>query len=122
MSVPIVEATTIDVLENAENPISVPAIISKATPNPEPELIPKTKGPAKEFLNKDCIKTPEIDNAIPTINAVIALGNRKLYKMKFSVLSDKENSSLNITLGSIHSDPINKSKIKSSTATIKKTT
>ena len=35
----------------------------------------------------------------------------KLYKMKFSVFSDEENSSLNITLGSIHSEPMNKSKI-----------
>ena len=48
--------------------------IPKATPNVEPEEIPKTDGPANGFLNKVCINNP--DKAIPAPHkiAVIVLG------------------------------------------------
>jgi len=50
--------------------------INKATPRLAPELIPKTKGPARGFLNKVCINNPETPNPLPTITAVMAFGNR----------------------------------------------
>lgn len=46
-----------------------------ATPKLDPELNPKTSGPANGFRNKVCISKPLIDNPIPTTIAVIALGN-----------------------------------------------
>ena len=49
--------------------------ITKATPKLAPELIPKTKGPANGFLNKVCIKSPEMPKPEPTKMAVIAFGN-----------------------------------------------
>lgn len=60
--------------------------IKKATPKLEPELKPKTYGPANGFLKNVCINNPEIDNPIPTKIAVIALGKRKL-KMMYSQVS-----------------------------------
>jgi hypothetical protein len=56
----------------------VAPIMTKATPKLEPELNPKTYGPANGFLNKVCINKPEIDKPIPTKAAVMAFGNRKL--------------------------------------------
>ena len=50
--------------------------ITKATPRLAPEVIPKTNGPAKGFLNKVCINKPEIPKPEPTKMAVIALGKR----------------------------------------------
>ena len=50
--------------------------IMTATPKLAPELIPNTNGPAKGFLNKVCIKSPEIPNPEPTRIAVNALGSR----------------------------------------------
>lgn len=113
--VPNVDANIMDMLENKEIPKIVPAKINSATPNPEPELIPKTNGPAKEFRNKDCIKTPDTESAAPSINDVIALGKRILKSITFSILSDDENSSDSITFGSIHSDPINKLRTNNTT-------
>ncbi len=55
--------------------------MTKATPKLEPELNPKTYGPASGFLNKVCIINPEIDKPIPTKTAVNALGNRKFQRM-----------------------------------------
>ncbi len=52
--------------------------IKKATPKLAPEEIPRTKGPAKGFLNKVCIINPLILNPEPTKIAVIAFGNLKL--------------------------------------------
>lgn len=49
--------------------------ITKATPKLAPELIPSTNGPAKGFLNKVCIKSPETPNPEPTKMAVMAFGN-----------------------------------------------
>lgn len=60
--------------------------MTRATPKLEPELNPKTYGPANGFRNKVCINKPEIDNPIPTKIAVIALGNLKL-KMMYSQVS-----------------------------------
>ena len=51
-----------------------PRIIS-ATPKLAPELIPNTNGPANGFLNKVCIKRPEIPKPEPTKIAVNAFGN-----------------------------------------------
>ena len=48
--------------------------ITNATPKLAPELIPNTKGPAKGFLNKVCINSPEIPNPEPTKTAVSAFG------------------------------------------------
>ena len=50
--------------------------ITRATPKLAPELIPNTNGPAKGFLNKVCINSPDIPNPEPTNIAVIAFGNR----------------------------------------------
>ena len=50
--------------------------IKRATPRLAPEEIPRTKGPAKGFLNKVCINRPLIDKPDPTIIAVIAFGSR----------------------------------------------
>ena len=49
--------------------------ITRATPKLAPELIPKTNGPAKGFLNIVCINNPEIPKPEPTIMAVMAFGN-----------------------------------------------
>ena len=50
--------------------------INKATPKLAPLLNPRTKGPAKGFLNNVCIINPEIAKPPPTKIAVIAFGNR----------------------------------------------
>ena len=55
--------------------------IKIATPKLAPEDIPKTKGPAKGFLNKVCINKPAIDSPDPTKIAVRALGNLKFNMM-----------------------------------------
>ena len=52
--------------------------IKIATPKLAPEEMPKTKGPAKGFLNKVCINKPQTDKPEPTKIAVIALGTLKL--------------------------------------------
>ena len=49
--------------------------IKIATPKLAPELIPKTYGPARGFLNNVCINNPLIESPEPTIIAVIAFGN-----------------------------------------------
>lgn len=49
--------------------------IIRATPKLAPELMPNTKGPAKGFLNKVCIKSPEIPKPEPTRIAVNAFGS-----------------------------------------------
>lgn len=55
----------------------VPAIsVSRATPNPAPELTPSTSGPASAFLNNVCINKPAADRDAPARSAVIALGRR----------------------------------------------
>tara|TARA_B100000683_G_C12331290_1_gene490673 strand:- start:223 stop:504 length:282 start_codon:yes stop_codon:yes gene_type:complete len=51
------------------------AITKRATPKPDPELIPKMWGPANGFLKRVCICKPLTDKAAPAIRAVIALGN-----------------------------------------------
>lgn len=55
--------------------------ISTATPKLAPELIPRTNGPAKGFLNKVCIRSPLTLSPEPTKIAVMAFGSRKLSKM-----------------------------------------
>jgi hypothetical protein len=51
-------------------------MIRSATARLAPELMPKTKGPAKGFLNSVCINNPHTDNPLPTKIAVMALGMR----------------------------------------------
>lgn len=51
-------------------------IISNATPKLAPELIPKTKGPAKGLRKRVCISKPLTDNPAPTKMAVMAFGTR----------------------------------------------
>ena len=46
----------------------------KATPRLAPELIPKTKGPAKGFLKRVCINKPLMPKPDPTRMAVMAFG------------------------------------------------
>ena len=57
-------------------PDADPANIKIATPNPAPELIPKTKGPASGFLKKVCICNPLKLSPIPAKMATRALGRR----------------------------------------------
>lgn len=57
-------------------PKAEPAKISMATPNPAPELIPSTKGPASGFLKNVCICKPLTESVIPAKIAVKAFGNR----------------------------------------------
>ena len=47
--------------------------IKIATHKLAPEEMPKTKGPAKGFLNRVCINKPHTDKPEPTKIAVIAL-------------------------------------------------
>ena len=49
---------------------------TNATPRLEPELNPKTYGPANGFLKKVCINNPLTESEIPTKIAVIAFGKR----------------------------------------------
>jgi hypothetical protein len=56
-------------------------IVSKATPRPAPELIPKTEGPAIGFLKRVCIKSPTADKPAPVLMAVIDFGILKLTRM-----------------------------------------
>ena len=78
---PILEAMAKPQLEKAmvaKTPPKIPEPNSKiATPRLAPEEIPKTKGPAKGFLNKVCINKPAMANPEPTKTAVIALGSLK---------------------------------------------
>jgi hypothetical protein len=52
--------------------------ITRATPKLAPELMPKTKGPAKGFLKRVCINKPEIPKPEPTKIAVTAFGSLTL--------------------------------------------
>ena len=81
--------------------------ISKATPKLAPEEIPRTKGPAKGFLNNVCIRSPQIDKPEPTIMAVIALGNRKsiIIICQLSLEAIPPVNELKISLIGIDTDP-----------------
>ena len=59
-----------------EIPVNKPAKPNTmmATPKLAPALIPRTKGPARGFLNMVCICNPLTDNADPANIAVITLG------------------------------------------------
>lgn len=80
--------------------------ITNATPKLAPELIPKTKGPAKGFLNKVCISNPEIPKPEPTKIAVIAFGSLKSVmitsQVEFSILPKRLEK---ILLKGIFTDP-----------------
>ena len=69
------------------SPASTPKKITIATPNPDPELIPKMNGPAIGFLNKVCICNPQIPSPPPTSMAVRALGIRNFSIIKCQELS-----------------------------------
>ena len=67
----------LDTKIEAKAPLKIPAPkITSATPKLAPELIPKTKGPAKGFLKSVCINNPEIPKPEPTKTAVNAFGKR----------------------------------------------
>ena len=64
-----------------KNPPNVPPKtpapnINRATPKLAPLLNPKTKGPAKGFLNNVCMMSPETAKPPPVKIAVIAFGKR----------------------------------------------
>src|SRR6476469_6970523 len=73
------EAMTIPYDEPSIDPktpgINAAPRITNATPRLEPELSPRTYGPASGFLNNVCISKPLTDNPVPTITAVIAFGS-----------------------------------------------
>ena len=54
----------------------IPVIIEQATNKLDPELMPKTYGPASGLLNKVCINIPDIANPLPAIKAINKRGNR----------------------------------------------
>ena len=65
-----------EINKDAKTPPKTPEPkITKATPKLAPELIPKTKGPAKGFLKSVCMSKPEIPKPEPTKIAVMAFGN-----------------------------------------------
>ena len=81
--------------------------IKIATPKLAPEEIPKTKGPAKGFLNKVCINKPQTDKPDPTKIAVIALGTLKLIMIVFqlSLPMSPPKRILKMSLNGIETDP-----------------
>lgn len=83
---PKLEAIAIAQFERANPAKTPPKIlepkINRATPKLAPDEIPRTKGPAKGFLNKVCMSRPLIDKPEPTKIAVKALGRRKLKIIK----------------------------------------
>jgi len=79
--------------------------IIKATPRLAPELIPSTYGPAMGFLKTVCICRPLNDKAIPTVKAVIALGNLNFRIMVSKLLSVLANSALITSAAFILTDP-----------------
>ncbi len=108
---PKIEASNIPKLDkktSAKNAGKMEApIITKATPKLEPELKPKTYGPANGFLNKVCINKPEIDKPIPTKAAVIAFGKRKLIMIysQVSFTSPNPNTDLATSFNGIATCP-----------------
>ena len=50
-------------------PMRLDPKITIATPKLAPELIPRTKGPANGFLNKVCIRSPDIPKPEPARTA-----------------------------------------------------
>ena len=76
---PILEATAKATSSKRLNPInpgnSDAPIIKSAAPKLAPELIPSTKGPARGFRNKVCIKSPLSESPPPTKMAVMAFGS-----------------------------------------------
>ncbi len=79
---PIHAATIMPQLEETPSPLMIAYVSSPppsenmATPRLAPVLMPRTYGPAKGFRKKVCINNPDMGNAMPVINAVIARGNR----------------------------------------------
>ncbi len=57
------------------------AIKESATNKCEPEVRPKTDGPASGLFNKVCKSKPETDNAAPAISAITTSGTRKMVKI-----------------------------------------
>ena len=81
----------LDIRAVANNPPNNPEPkITKATPKLAPELIPRTKGPARGFLKRVCINKPEIPKPEPTKIAVIAFGSLTLLiimsQVEFSIV------------------------------------
>lgn len=68
------------------NPKMADKKITMATPNPDAEVMPKTDGSAKGFLNNSCKSKPLTGKAIPAKMAAIVLGRRKS-KINFLAIS-----------------------------------
>lgn len=93
-------------VSNAPPKIEDPKI-KIATPKLAPEEMPKTKGPAKGFLNRVCINKPQTDKPEPTKIAVIALGTLKLIMIvsQLSLLISPPKRILKMSLKGIGTDP-----------------
>ena len=65
----------IPIVESAEPPKIPVSNMVIATPKPAPLLIPSIEGSASGFLNRVCIKRPEMESAAPANMAVTACGN-----------------------------------------------
>ena len=81
--------------------------INNATPKLAPEEIPKTKGPAKGFLNNVCINNPLIDRPEPTSTAVMALGilNSKMIVCQLSLIVSSPKIIEKISINGIDTEP-----------------
>ena len=81
--------------------------IKIATPKLAPDEIPKTKGPAKGFLNNVCINKPQIESPEPTKTAVIAFGTLKLRTMvsQLSLVTLPPKRLLKMSLKGIETEP-----------------
>ena len=63
-------------IPNSEVKKGTPVIMLNATNKLDPELIPKTYGPASGLLNKVCINNPTTERLAPAINAIVNRGIR----------------------------------------------
>ena len=71
-----------------ENPKEFNAKTPNATPKVDPEVIPKTEGPARWFRNKVCINKPATEIPAPHKIAVKVLGVLNLKKDSFEKSRD----------------------------------
>lgn len=112
----IAAVTMLSELANNPNPV----IVITATMKLEPELIPKTYGPAKGFWNNVCINNPLVERQIPTNTAEITLGNLNILAVTSEILLEsKLKMLLKISLIDIFKLPILKSNIIAKISTSK---
>ena len=58
-----------------------------AAPSDAPELIPRTYGPARGFMNNVCMRRPLSETAAPAIMAVSALGSLMFHIIRLEFVS-----------------------------------